>query len=45
MQAGASGVACGRNIYQYEEPEKMVRAVATIIHDGAAVDDALDMLK
>ena len=45
MQAGASGVACGRNIYQYEEPEKMVRAVAAIIHGDAAVDDALDMLK
>lgn len=45
MQAGASGVACGRNIYQYEEPEKMVRAVAAIIHSDAAVDDALDMLK
>jgi len=45
MQAGASGVACGRNIYQYEEPEKMVRAVAAIIHSDAAVDDALDLLK
>jgi class I fructose-bisphosphate aldolase len=45
MQAGASGVACGRNIYQYKEPEKMVRAVAAIIHDDAAVDAALDILK
>lgn len=45
MQGGASGVACGRNIYQYEDPSKMVQAIAAIIHDGATVDAALELLK
>ncbi|NIV37554.1 MAG: aldolase [Anaerolineae bacterium] len=44
MQAGARGVACGRNIYQWQDPAKMVQAVAAIIHDGATVDAALDLL-
>jgi DhnA family fructose-bisphosphate aldolase class Ia len=44
MQAGACGVACGRNIYQWEEPTRMVQALAAIIHDGASVDAALDLL-
>jgi DhnA family fructose-bisphosphate aldolase class Ia len=45
MQAGACGVACGRNIYQSEDPAKMVQAVAAIIHDGATVGAALELLK
>ena len=44
MQAGASGVAVGRNICQYQEPAKIAAAVAAIIHDGATVDAALDIL-
>ena len=45
MQAGASGVACGRNIFQWEDPAKMVQAVAAIIHGGATVDASLELLK
>jgi DhnA family fructose-bisphosphate aldolase class Ia len=45
MQAGASGVACGRNIFQCEQPARIVTAVAAIIHEGATVDAALAMLK
>ena len=44
MQAGACGVACGRNIYQFEDPATMVQALAAIIHDGASVDAALELL-
>ena len=44
MQAGASGVACGRNIFLHEDPAKMVQAVAAIIHNGATVDAALELL-
>ena len=44
MQAGASGVACGRNIYQSQDPVRMVQALAAIIHDGAPVDAALELL-
>ena len=45
IQAGASGVACGRNIYQHEDPAKMVKAVAAIIHENATVDAALELLE
>ena len=45
MQAGASGVAVGRNIWQCPDPDKMTAAIAAIVHDGAAVDAALECLK
>ena len=44
MQAGASGVAVGRNIYQYGSPDKMTAAVAAIVHEDATVDDGLEYL-
>jgi DhnA family fructose-bisphosphate aldolase class Ia len=44
IQAGASGVAVGRNICQYRDPERMAMAIAAIIHHGATVDTALQML-
>lgn len=44
IRAGASGVAVGRNICQHRDPGKMAVAIAAIIHDGATVDDALEML-
>ncbi|MBN1260123.1 MAG: aldolase [Anaerolineae bacterium] len=44
IQAGASGVAVGRNIWHYADPGKMTAAIAAIIHDGATVDDALEQL-
>ena len=45
MQAGASGVAMGRNIYRYSEPDRMTAAIAAVIHEGATVDGALEYLK
>jgi len=45
MQAGASGVAVGRNIWRYPEPDKMTAAIAAIVHEGATVDAALGYLK
>lgn len=45
MQAGACGVACGRNIYQWEDPARMAQAVAAVVHDGATVDAALELLR
>jgi len=41
LEAGASGVAVGRNIYQYPEPRKITAAIAAIIHDRASVEEAL----
>ena len=44
IQAGAAGVAVGRNIHQQPEPEKMAAAIAAIIHEDASVDAALEYL-
>ena len=45
IQAGASGVAVGRNIWRYSAPDKMTAAIAAIVHEGATVDAALEHLK
>ncbi len=45
MQAGAAGVAMGRNIFQAKDPAAMTRAVAAIIHGGASVEEALAALR
>ena len=44
MDAGASGMAIGRNIWQYEDPYKMANAVASIIFDNKSVDEAKNIL-
>jgi len=44
MDAGASGIAMGRKIWQSPDPAGMVRALAAVIREGASVDDALDVL-
>lgn len=44
MEAGARGVIFGRNIWQHESPGKMVEAIKAIVHGGASVEAALDML-
>jgi DhnA family fructose-bisphosphate aldolase class Ia len=45
VDAGAAGVAIGRNIFQADDPERMTAAVAAIVHGGATVDAALAMLE
>jgi fructose-bisphosphate aldolase, class I len=44
MDAGASGMAIGRNIWQYEDPYKMSRAVSSIIFDNRSVEEAKHIL-
>ncbi len=45
VDVGASGVAIGRNIWQSENPAAMTAAVAAILHHGATVDEALQILE
>ena len=45
MDAGAKGVAIGRNIFQAENPTKMTRAISMIVHNNADVSEALEFLK
>lgn len=41
IEAGAKGVAIGRNIFQAANPTAMTRAVAALVHDEVSVDEAL----
>jgi fructose-bisphosphate aldolase/2-amino-3,7-dideoxy-D-threo-hept-6-ulosonate synthase len=44
VDAGANGVAIGRNIFQADDPAAMTAAVAAVLHEGAGVDEALALL-
>lgn len=44
MDAGARGVAMGRNIWGHRSPRKMTEAIAAIIHRDASVEDAMKMI-
>ena len=44
MDAGASGIAMGRKIWQSRDPAGMVGALAAIIRHGASVDEAAKLL-
>lgn len=44
LQAGAMGVAIGRNIFQADDPTAMTAAVAALLHKNASVDEAAAML-
>ncbi len=45
LDVGAKGVAIGRNIFQAENPTAMTRAIAALIHEDAAIAEALGILK
>lgn len=44
VDAGAAGVAMGRNVFQSDNPTAMTRAVVAVVHDDASVEDALAIL-
>jgi fructose-bisphosphate aldolase/2-amino-3,7-dideoxy-D-threo-hept-6-ulosonate synthase len=41
IQAGGSGVAFGRNVFQSKDPTKMVSAISKIVHDEFSVEEVL----
>ena len=43
IQAGAKGVTYGRNVWQADDPVKMVQALKHIIHNDGSVADALEI--
>ena len=45
IKAGAVGVDMGRNIWQSENPVPMIRAVRSIVHGNATVDEAFKLYK
>jgi DhnA family fructose-bisphosphate aldolase class Ia len=45
MEQGARGATIGRNIWQSQDTKKMTAAVRAIIHDGASVNEAMEILE
>jgi len=45
IKGGAVGVDMGRNIWQSKNPVPMIRAVRTIVHGNANVDEAYELYK
>ena len=41
IQAGGAGVAFGRNVFQSEDPTKLVNALSKIIHNNYTVEEVL----
>jgi DhnA family fructose-bisphosphate aldolase class Ia len=41
LDAGAVGVAIGRNIFQADDPAAMTAAIAALVHDDASVEEAV----
>ncbi|NIM01964.1 MAG: 3-hydroxy-5-phosphonooxypentane-2,4-dione thiolase [Acidobacteria bacterium] len=42
---GACGVDMGRNVFQSDCPEGMIRAIRAVVQDGASVDDAFGIYR
>ncbi|MBB6444041.1 3-hydroxy-5-phosphonooxypentane-2,4-dione thiolase [Bacillus benzoevorans] len=42
IQGGAAGVDMGRNIFQSEDPEAMIQAVAKVVHEGYSDQEAYE---
>ena len=40
IKEGASGVDMGRNIFQSENPETMMKAIKSIVHNGVSASEA-----
>ena len=45
LAAGGAGVSIGRNAFQHRNPERMVGAIARMVHGGASPKEALAYLK
>ena len=44
VKAGAAGLSIGRNVFQCEDPTKITKALASIVHQGATVEQAQKIL-
>jgi class I fructose-bisphosphate aldolase len=45
VDAGGAGVSIGRNVFQHRNPQRMVEAMAALIHRGLELEDAMKILK
>jgi len=44
LKAGGAGVSIGRNVFQHENPTKMVKALSALIHRESSVGEAIKIL-
>ena len=44
LQQGASGIVYGRNIIQHPKPKQMTQALMAVVHGGAGIDAAMEIL-
>lgn len=44
IDAGAAGIAVGRNVWQHPQPAKIAAALSAIVHDNASVASALKLV-
>jgi fructose-bisphosphate aldolase/2-amino-3,7-dideoxy-D-threo-hept-6-ulosonate synthase len=44
ITAGGAGLSIGRNVFQHEDPAKIVKALTAIVHNGASVAEALKLI-
>lgn len=44
IEAGGAGTSIGRNVFQHDNPTKIVQALHMIVHENASVDEALKHL-
>jgi fructose-bisphosphate aldolase / 2-amino-3,7-dideoxy-D-threo-hept-6-ulosonate synthase len=44
LQAGASGLSIGRNVFQAENPTAIAKALSAIVHENATVEQALKIM-
>ena len=44
LQAGARGIAMGRNVFQHPSRVQMIRALHSLVHENRTVDEALSLI-
>ncbi len=44
IEAGAGGVAIGRNVFQHKNPERIAKAIRRIVHENWPVEAAMEMI-
>lgn len=45
MEAGARGVAMGRNVFQADDPTAMVKAISLIVNENCSIDEVYRKIK
>jgi fructose-bisphosphate aldolase/2-amino-3,7-dideoxy-D-threo-hept-6-ulosonate synthase len=44
LKVGGAGVSIGRNVFQHENPTRMIKAISALVHQRASVSEAVKIL-